>query len=131
MGLRPAQRRHLLVYGRFGWVTGHSYITYGPLAAGATVLMYEGALNWPDEGRTWEIIEKYRVTIFYTAPTAIRPASSGATIGSTIATCRACACWAPSAKGSIPRRGCGITARSAANVARSSIPGGKPKPAAS
>ena len=55
-----------------GWVTGHSYVVYGPLAAGATVLMYEGAPNWPDEGRFWEIIEKYRVTIFYTAPTAIR-----------------------------------------------------------
>ena len=55
-----------------GWVTGHSYIVYGPLANGATVVMYEGAPNWPDEGRFWEIIEKYRVTIFYTAPTAIR-----------------------------------------------------------
>jgi acetyl-CoA synthetase len=55
-----------------GWVTGHSYIVYGPLTAGATVVMYEGAPNWPDEGRFWEIVEKYRVTIFYTAPTAIR-----------------------------------------------------------
>ena len=55
-----------------GWVTGHSYVVYGPLSAGATVLMYEGAPNWPDEGRFWEMIEKYRVSIFYTAPTAIR-----------------------------------------------------------
>ncbi len=55
-----------------GWVTGHSYVVYGPLSAGATVLMYEGAPNWPNEGRFWELIEKYRVTIFYTAPTAIR-----------------------------------------------------------
>jgi acetyl-CoA synthetase len=55
-----------------GWITGHSYIVYGPLAAGATSLMYEGAPNWPDEGRFWEIVEKYRVNIFYTAPTAIR-----------------------------------------------------------
>jgi acetyl-CoA synthetase len=55
-----------------GWVTGHSYIVYGPLACGATAVMYEGAPNWPDEGRFWEIIEKYRVNIFYTAPTAIR-----------------------------------------------------------
>ena len=55
-----------------GWITGHSYIVYGPLSAGASVLMYEGAPNWPDEGRFWEIIEKYRVNIFYTAPTAIR-----------------------------------------------------------
>ena len=55
-----------------GWVTGHSYIVYGPLSAGVTSLMYEGAPNWPDEGRFWEIVEKYRVSIFYTAPTAIR-----------------------------------------------------------
>ena len=55
-----------------GWITGHSYIVYGPLANGATTVMYEGAPNWPDEGRFWEIIEKYQVNIFYTAPTAIR-----------------------------------------------------------
>jgi acetyl-CoA synthetase len=55
-----------------GWVTGHSYIVYGPLSAGASVVMYEGAPNWPDEGRFWQIVEKHRVNIFYTAPTAIR-----------------------------------------------------------
>jgi acetyl-CoA synthetase len=55
-----------------GWVTGHSYTVYGPLAAGATVLMYEGAPNFPREDRFWSIIEKYRVNILYTAPTAIR-----------------------------------------------------------
>ena len=55
-----------------GWITGHSYIVYGPLSNGATTLMYEGAPNWPDEGRFWEIVEKYSVNIFYTAPTAIR-----------------------------------------------------------
>ncbi|MFM9069292.1 MAG: acetate--CoA ligase [Planctomycetota bacterium] len=55
-----------------GWITGHTYIVYGPLSAGATVLMYEGAPNWPAENRFWEIIEKYRVNILYTAPTAIR-----------------------------------------------------------
>jgi len=55
-----------------GWVTGHSYIVYGPLANGATVLMYEGAPNWPEPDRFWRIIEEYRVTILYTAPTAIR-----------------------------------------------------------
>jgi len=55
-----------------GWVTGHSYTVYGPLAAGATVVMYEGAPNFPQNDRFWEIIEKYRVNIFYTAPTAIR-----------------------------------------------------------
>ena len=55
-----------------GWVTGHSYIVYGPLANGATVVMYEGAPDWPDRGRFWRLIEKYGVTVFYTAPTAIR-----------------------------------------------------------
>jgi acetyl-CoA synthetase len=55
-----------------GWVTGHSYIVYGPLANGATVLMYEGAPDWPDRGRFWELIQKYGVSILYTAPTAIR-----------------------------------------------------------
>ncbi len=55
-----------------GWVTGHSYIIYGPLAAGATTLMYEGAPDWPEPDRFWRIIEKYRVNLFYTSPTAIR-----------------------------------------------------------
>jgi acetyl-CoA synthetase len=55
-----------------GWVTGHSYIVYGPLSNGATVLMYEGAPNQPDPGRLWQLIEKHKVSIFYTAPTAIR-----------------------------------------------------------
>jgi acetyl-CoA synthetase len=55
-----------------GWVTGHSYIVYGPLAAGATVVLYEGAPDWPDRDRIWRMIEDYGVTIFYTAPTAIR-----------------------------------------------------------
>jgi acetyl-CoA synthetase len=55
-----------------GWVTGHSYVVYGPLANGATVVMYEGAPDWPQKDRLWEIIERYGVTIFYTAPTAIR-----------------------------------------------------------
>jgi acetyl-CoA synthetase len=55
-----------------GWVTGHSYIVYGPLANGATAVMYEGAPNFPDQGRFWDLCEKYGVTVFYTAPTAIR-----------------------------------------------------------
>jgi acetyl-CoA synthetase len=55
-----------------GWVTGHSYIVYGPLSNGASVVMYEGAPDWPDRGRFWQVIEKYGVTILYTAPTAIR-----------------------------------------------------------
>jgi len=55
-----------------GWVTGHSYIVYGPLANGCTSILYEGAPDYPDKDRWWEIVERYKATIFYTAPTAIR-----------------------------------------------------------
>ena len=55
-----------------GWITGHSYIVYGPLAQGATSLMFEGVPNYPDAGRFWDVVEKYKVNQFYTAPTAIR-----------------------------------------------------------
>jgi acetyl-CoA synthetase len=55
-----------------GWVTGHSYIVYGPLQCGATVLLFEGAPNYPENDRFWDIIERHRVSVFYTAPTAIR-----------------------------------------------------------
>ncbi|HVT85485.1 MAG TPA: acetate--CoA ligase [Chitinophagaceae bacterium] len=55
-----------------GWITGHSYILYGPLSAGATSLMFEGIPTWPDAGRFWNIVDKYKVNILYTAPTAIR-----------------------------------------------------------
>jgi acetyl-CoA synthetase len=55
-----------------GWVTGHTYIVYGPLANGATTLMFEGVPSWPDNGRFWQVVDKHQVNIFYTAPTAIR-----------------------------------------------------------
>src|SRR6478609_3836312 len=55
-----------------GWITGHSYIVYGPLSAGGTTLLFEGVPTWPDAGRFWDIIDKYKVNILYTAPTAIR-----------------------------------------------------------
>jgi acetyl-CoA synthetase len=55
-----------------GWITGHSYIVYGPLSAGATSLLFEGIPTWPDAGRFWEIVDKFKVNILYTAPTAIR-----------------------------------------------------------
>ncbi|WP_026896814.1 acetate--CoA ligase [Daejeonella oryzae] len=55
-----------------GWITGHSYIVYGPLSQGATTLMFEGIPTWPDAGRFWDIVDKYKVDIIYTAPTAIR-----------------------------------------------------------
>jgi acetyl-CoA synthetase len=55
-----------------GWITGHSYILYAPLSAGATTVMFEGIPSWPDMGRFWQVIERHKVNIFYTAPTAIR-----------------------------------------------------------
>jgi len=55
-----------------GWITGHSYIIYGPLLCGATTVMFEGVPTWPDAGRFWEVVQKHKVNIFYTAPTAIR-----------------------------------------------------------
>ncbi|SMF52522.1 acetate--CoA ligase [Pseudobacteriovorax antillogorgiicola] len=55
-----------------GWITGHSYVVYGPLSNGATIFMYEGAPDFPHQGRFWELIERYKISIFYTAPTAIR-----------------------------------------------------------
>lgn len=55
-----------------GWITGHSYIVYGPLGAGATTLLFEGVPTWPDAGRFWDVVDKYKVNILYTAPTAIR-----------------------------------------------------------
>ncbi|MBT7253593.1 MAG: acetate--CoA ligase, partial [Planctomycetaceae bacterium] len=55
-----------------GWITGHTYVAYGPLCAGATIVMFEGAPNYPEEDRFWELVEKHKITILYTAPTAIR-----------------------------------------------------------
>ncbi len=55
-----------------GWITGHSYIVYGPLSAGATTVMFEGVPSWPDWGRFWQVVDRHKVNIFYTAPTAIR-----------------------------------------------------------
>ena len=55
-----------------GWITGHSYILYGPLCAGATTLLFEGIPTWPDAGRFWDVVDKFKVNILYTAPTAIR-----------------------------------------------------------
>ena len=93
-----------------GWVTGHSYVVYGPLANGATVLMYEGAPNFPDFDRFWDIIERHKITIFYTAPTAIRAFIKwGEQYPFKHDLSSACVCSARSASRSIPKRGCGIT----------------------
>ena len=66
-----ARRRHWCT-ADIGWVTGHSYIVYGPLANGATTLMFEGVPNYPDVSRFWRVVDKHAVSLFYTAPTAIR-----------------------------------------------------------
>ena len=114
-----------------GWVTGHSYIVYGPLANGATTLMFEGVPTWPDAGRFWPVCEKHKVNIFYTAPTAIRALMGQGRSGSRSTTSRPCASSARSASRSTPRPGTGTTRWSARAAARSSTPGGRPRPAAS
>ena len=115
-----------------GWVTGHSYIVYGPLANRATPVMYEGTPNTPHEGRHWEIIQKYGVTIYYTAPTAdphVHEVGQGDP-GQVRPVAR-CGCSAAWASRSTPRPGCGTGRTSAATSARSSTPGGRPRPARS
>ena len=115
-----------------GWVTGHTYIVYGPLANGATTLMFEGIPNYPDSSRFWQVVDKHKVNIFYTAPTAIRALMrDGEGPVHKTSPQAACASSAPSASRSIRRPGSGTTAWSASIAARSSIPGGRPKPAAS
>ena len=112
-----------------GWVTGHSYIVYGPLANGATTLMFEGVPNYPSMSRFWEVVDKHKVNIFYTAPTAIR-SLMGAGKDPVKQTSRASLrCSARSANRSIRKPGSGIIASLEIGVVRSSIPGGKPRPA--
>ena len=94
-----------------GWVTGHSYIVYGPLANATTGVMYEGSPDTPAWDRWWQIIEDYKVTILYCAPTAIRAfMRQGDELPGRSTTSRRCACWARSASRSTPRRGSGTTA---------------------
>jgi acetyl-CoA synthetase len=114
-----------------GWVTGHSYLVYGPLASGATCVMYEGAPDWPEKDRFWQICERYGVTVFYTAPTAIRAFMKwGAEFPKRHDLSR-CACSARSVSRSTPRRGSGTRSTSARGAARSSTRGGRPRPARS
>ena len=114
-----------------GWVTGHSYILYGPLANGATTLMFEGVPNYPDASRFWQVIDKHEVNIFYTAPTAIRALMRHGDEPVKKTSRASLRCSARSASRSIPRPGSGTTAWSATAAARSSTPGGRPRPAAS
>ena len=114
-----------------GWVTGHSYIVYGPLANHTTGVIYEGTPEHPSWSRHWEIVQRHKVTIYYTAPTAIRALVGAGDEHVESTTCPACACSARSASRSTPRRGCGTTSASAAAAARSSTPGGRPRRARS
>ena len=114
-----------------GWVTGHSYIVYGPLANGATTLMFEGIPNYPTMARFWDVVDKWKVNMFYTAPTAIRALMGAGDdfVKSSIAP--RCGCSAASASRSIRKRGSGTIASSAKSAAPSSIRGGRRRRAAS
>ena len=114
-----------------GWITGHSYIVYGPLANGATSVMYEGAPDYPAKDIWWELCERYSVTIFYTAPTAIRACMKWGAEYPEKHDLSSCACSARSASRSTRRPGSGTGRSSAAGTARSSTPGGRPRPARS
>ena len=111
-----------------GWVTGHSYIVYGPLCNGTTGVMYEGVPNFPNPERWWQIIERYKVDILYTAPTAIRSHMKwGPRARRTARPLVAAAARAASASRSTPRRGSGTASTSAATARRSSTRGGRPR----
>ena len=115
-----------------GWVTGHCYVVYGPLANGATSLMFEGVPNYPDFSRFWDVVERRKVDIFYTAPTAIRALMrEGEGPVRKHDRSLASGCSERSASRSTPRPGAGITRWSARAAARSSTPGGRPRPAGS
>ena len=115
-----------------GWVTGHSYIVYGPLANRATEVIYEGTPNTPHEGRHWEIIDKYGVSIYYTAPTLIRTFMKwGADIPGQVRP--GLAAGARQRRRTDQPRGLDVVPAppSATTTARSWTPGGRPRPAAS
>jgi acetyl-CoA synthetase len=118
-----------------GWVTGHTYITYGPLALGGTEIVFEGVPTYPDAGRFWKMIQDHKVTIFYTAPTAIRSLIKAAESNEAVhprkqrpvSSLRILGRWASR---STRPPGSGTTRTSAAAAAPSSTPSGRPRPAA-
>ena len=115
-----------------GWVTGHSYIVYGPLANGATTLMFEGVPNYPTPARFWEVCDKHDVyDLLHRADGDPRADGRRRRACEAGPRARACACWARSASRSIRKPGNGITGSWARNAARSSTPGGRRRPAAS
>ena len=115
-----------------GWVTGHCYMVYGPLANGATQVMYEGTPDTPNAAAGGRSSQEYKVTIFYTAPTAIRSfMKQGERDPGRSSTCRRCGSSARSASRSTRRPTSGTATSSAATAPRSSTPGGRPRPARS
>ena len=111
-----------------GWVTGHTYVVYGPLMMRATSVMFDGVPNYPDFGRFWETVDRLGVTIFYTAPTAIRALEREGDEPVSVIAANRSACSGQWGNRSIRMRGSGIGAWSEIVAARSSIPGGRPKP---
>ena len=110
-----------------GWITGHSYIVYGPLAAGATTLMFEGVPNYPDLGRFGQVIDKHKVTQFYTAPTAVRLLMADSATALAASKRTSFVSSAQSVSQSILTFGAGTMTTSAWGSARWSTPGGKQK----
>lgn len=114
-----------------GWITGHTYVAYGPLAAGATQIVFEGVPTYPDAGRFWQMIERHGCTIFYTAPTAIRSLIKAAEADEKVHPRN----WNLSSlrilgsvgSPSTPKPGCGTTRTWAVSAAPSWTPSGKPK----
>jgi acetyl-CoA synthetase len=115
-----------------GWITGHTYVAYGPLAAGATQIIFEGVPTYPNAGRFWQMIERHKCTIFYTAPTAIRSlikaAESDEKVHPDRSDLSACASWVRWESRSTPKPGCGTTRTLATKSARLWTPSGRPKP---
>ena len=112
-----------------GWVTGHTYIVYGPLSNGVTQVLYEGTPASPNEHRHFEVIEKYGVTIYYTAPTVIRTFMKwGREIPDAHDLSSLRLLGSGRRERSTPRRGGGTGTRSAATERPSSTPGGRPRP---
>ena len=131
--LRPQARRDVYwCTADIGWVTGHSYIVYGPLANRATSVMYEGTPNTPHQGRHWgDHPEVRRHDLLHRAHADPHVHEVGQGDPGRSTTCRRCGCSAASASRSTPRPGCGTGRTSAATTARSSTPGGRPRPAPS
>ena len=115
-----------------GWVTGHSYIVYGPLANGAITLMFEGVPNYPDASRFWQVVDKHKVNIFYTAPTAIRALMRARRGAGEEDLAREPEAARHGRRADQPRGlALVLQRRRRAAGCRSSTPGGRPRPAAS